>query len=124
MGRRPKLKFDEFSEVPPIVVEIISILVEICTEIMGSLIDIWSPLAARASVGLVVAAAAVLQAEAQPAERLVAGTARIHPHQSTHGRIMGTLLAGVKPQGRILGRMLGSIIHRDACGRSKLSYVF
>ena len=42
MGRRPKLKSDEFSEVPPIVVEIISILVEICTEIMGSLIGIWS----------------------------------------------------------------------------------
>ncbi len=44
MGRRPKLKSDEFSEVPPIVVEIISILVEICTEIMGSLIGIWSHL--------------------------------------------------------------------------------
>ena len=44
MGRRPKLKSDEFSEDPPIVVEIISILVEICTEIMGSLIGIWSPL--------------------------------------------------------------------------------
>ena len=87
-------------------------------------VSLGLPLAARASVGLVVAAAAVLQAEAQPVERLVAGTARIHPHQSTHGRIMGTLLAGVKPQGRILGRMLGSIIHRDACGRSKLSYVF
>ena len=43
MGRRPKLKSDEFSEDPPIVVEIISILVEICKEIMGSLIGIWSP---------------------------------------------------------------------------------
>ena len=31
MGRRPKLKSDELSEVPPIVVEIISILVEIST---------------------------------------------------------------------------------------------
>ena len=36
MGRRPKLKSDELSEVPPIVVEIISILVEICTEITVS----------------------------------------------------------------------------------------
>ena len=39
IGRRPELKADDFSEVPPVVVEIISILVEIarrlCYHLLG-----------------------------------------------------------------------------------------